>query len=253
MTILSCGAAVIEDGPLSDSEGVRRFRVPISRAMGARDIAQTISQYSRGFAPTRRNPEGEEVLYVVSGAGDCYIDGHRYRLEPGVGVYIPPSSICQIGNTAELDDHREQLNIVSVCCPEDFAAESNLSPVVADPRDTTPFRTVREELQPAIPAGDRSFRLLINRDVGCRRVTQFTGLIPPGRAPMHHHPYEEAIYILEGEGRVWIEEDSAAFGPGTSIYLPRGVTHCLENTGRTNVRLLGVFHPSGSPGEAYEE
>jgi mannose-6-phosphate isomerase-like protein (cupin superfamily) len=251
MTILSA-AAVIADGPYSEAEGVRQFRVPISRAMGARDIAQAISLYSSGFAPARRNPEGEEVLYVVRGAGACYIDGHRYALEQGVGVYIPPSSTYQIGNTAaEGDNHL--LCIVSVCCPEDYAAESGLAPVVAEPGDKTPSRSVHEELQAAIPAGDRTFKLLINRDAGCRRVTQFTGLIPPGRAAMHHHPYEEAIYILEGEGRVWTEEGSAVFGAGTSIYLPREVTHCLENTGRMDVRLLGVFHPSGSPGEAYED
>lgn len=253
MTFLSGGAAVIQDGPFTDTGGARRFRVPISQSMGARDIAQTISLYSPGFAPAQRNPAGEEVLYVVRGAGVCYIDGHRYGLEPGVGVYIPTSSTYQIGNTAAPDENNDLLCIVSVCCPEDDAAESGLPTVTADPHDTAPFRTVREELQEDIPAGNRTFKLLANRDVGCRRVTQFTGVIPPGRAAMHHHAYEEAIYILDGQGRVWTEEGSADFSPGTSIYLPRGVRHSLENTGQTNVRLLGVFHPSGSPGEAYED
>src|SRR4029453_9071196 len=99
----------------------------------------------------------------------------------------------------------------------------------------------------SIQGGCRSFKLLVNQDIGAHRVTQFIGVIPPGRAPMHHHTYEEAMYILEGEGRVWTESGSAAFGRGASIYLPRGVSHSLENTGAVNVRLLGVFHPSGSP------
>ncbi|MFY9610755.1 MAG: cupin domain-containing protein, partial [Blastocatellia bacterium] len=86
-----------------------------------------------------------------------------------------------------------------------------------------------------------------------RRVTQFVGLIPPGRAPMHHHTYEEAIYIIEGEGRVWTSDGSAAFKAGSSIYLPRGVSHSLENTGATDIKLLGVFHPSGSPDVSYTD
>jgi mannose-6-phosphate isomerase-like protein (cupin superfamily) len=112
---------------------------------------------------------------------------------------------------------------------------------------------VREGDQKSIPTGDRTFKLLINQETGASRVTQFIGVIPPGRAPMHHHTYEEAIYILEGEGRLWTEEGSVDFNAGASIYLPRGVSHCLENSGSANIRLLGVFHPSGSPAARYDD
>ena len=253
MKVLSGGCTVIGSGEYTQAEGTRRFRAPISRAMGARDIAQSISVYSAGFAPARRNPVGEEVLYVVRGPGACYIDGHRYQLGPGTGVYIPPGSVYQIENTGEADGSEGGLEIVSVCCPEDDAAESGLTPVALNSADTKPFRTVRESDQPAIRTGDRTFKLLASQDIGCKRVTQFIGVIPPGRAPMHHHTYEEATYILEGEGRVWTEDGSAEFGPGTSIYLPRGVSHSLENSGTADVKLLGVFHPSGSPAARYED
>jgi mannose-6-phosphate isomerase-like protein (cupin superfamily) len=219
--------------------------------MGARDISQSVSAYDTGLAPPRRNPIAEEVLYVVRGSGACLIDGHRYPLEPGVGVYIPPGSIYQIENTSSPDKSR-LLEIVSVCCPDDDHAEEAPS-VVAEPLDTTPFRTVNESQQKPIAAGDRTFKLLAGKEVGCQQVTQFVGEIPPGRAPMHHHTYEEALYILEGRGQLLTEGGSEEFGPGSSIYLPRGLSHCLENTGSENVKLLGVFHPSGSPGEAYEE
>jgi mannose-6-phosphate isomerase-like protein (cupin superfamily) len=124
---------------------------------------------------------------------------------------------------------------------------------VRAPQDTKPFRTVRESEVEATPAGDRSFKLLVNQDIGAHRVTQFVGMIPPGRAPMHHHTYEEAIYIIEGEGCVHTEDGDAAFKAGSSIYLPRLVRHCLENTGSTSIRLLGVFHPSGSPAARYDD
>src|SRR5512132_1022301 len=98
---LSGRVLVIERVELSETEGTRRCRVPISRAMGARDIAQTVSAYSEGVSPARRNPVGEEVLYVVNGNGTCYIDGYSYALAPGTAVYIPPGSVYQIEN---LDD-----------------------------------------------------------------------------------------------------------------------------------------------------
>src|SRR5687768_14765499 len=115
------GAAVIEAGDYTEVEGARSFRTPVSRRMGARDIAQTISIYSRGRAPSRRNRESEEVLYVVRGDGACYIDGQRYELEPGTGVFIPPGSVYQIENLSDA-----KLEIVSVCCPEEEAVKIDL-------------------------------------------------------------------------------------------------------------------------------
>jgi quercetin dioxygenase-like cupin family protein len=249
--ILRGGAAVLAAKEYTQAEGARRFRVPISRLMGARDIAQYVSIYSAGLAPARRNPTGEEVLYVVRGFGTCYIDGYGYALEPGVGAYVPPGIIYQI--EAAGDDGENTLEVVSVCCPEDEATEVGLPSAIREPNNAGPLRTVREREQKEIATGDRTFKLLAGQEIGCKRVTQFVGVIPPGRAPMHHHTYEEAIYIIEGQGCVWTEGGSVEFAAGASIYLPRGVSHSLENTGAESVRLLGVFHPSGSPATRYDD
>lgn len=253
MKALSGGAAVIERSELTHTEGTRHYRVPISRAMGARDIAQFVSAYSEGVSSARRNPVAEEVIYVVSGSGTCFIDGYSYTLAPGTGVYIPPGSVYQIENLDDRGRGVSDIEIVSVCCPEDEEAQVGIDPVLRPPQDTKPFRTVREAEVKATPAGDRSFKLLVNPEIGARRVTQFVGEIPPGSAPMHHHTYEEAIYILEGEGCVHTEDSDATFKAGSSIYLPRLVKHSLENTGSKSIRLLGVFHPSGSPAAAYQD
>lgn len=250
---LSGGVAVIERREFTESEGTRRYRVPISRAMGARDVSQFVSAYSEGVSSARRNPVAEEVIFVVSGSGTCFIDGYSYALAPGTAVYVPPGSVYQIENLDDRGRGVSDIEIVSVCCPEDDAAESGVDPIVRLPQDTKPFRTIRESDVEATQAGDRSFKLLVNQDIGAQRVTQFVGVIPPGRAPMHHHTYEEAIYVIEGEGKVHTEDGDASFKPGYSIYLPRLVKHCLENTGTKSIRLLGVFHPSGSPATSYDD
>lgn len=248
MSQLSDGAAVINSGEFTGTEGNRRFRAPVSQAMGARDIAQTVSIYSRGISPARRNPTGEEVIYVASGSGSCHIDGHTYNLHAGTAAYIPAASVYKIENLSD-----EPLEIISVCCPEDDQTQIGLEYVIQNTQMNAHVRTLLESEQNPIPVSDRTFKLLVSPKIGCKNVTQFLGVIPPGRAPMHHHTYEEAIYILEGEGRVHTESGSADFQTGASIYLPRGVSHSLENTGEMNIKLLGVFHPSGNPGEAYED
>ena len=58
-----------------------------------------------------------------------------------------------------------------------------------------------------------SFLLGATPEVGCESVTQFIGLVPPGRAPDHFHRYDEVIYILEGEGVLEIGGEQAPIRP----------------------------------------
>jgi mannose-6-phosphate isomerase-like protein (cupin superfamily) len=187
------------------------------------------------------------VLYVAGGRGACHIAGFRYAIEPGSGVYIPAGAAWSVENPSD-----QPLVVVSVCCPEEAAQEVEGPGAPPSLDAEPPRRVVHEREREDIPAGDRRFKYLVDKDLGCRQVTQFVGFIPPSKAPFHSHTYEEAIYILEGRGVVHTEQESAEFGPGTSIYLPPGTRHCLENPGPATVKLLGVFYPSGSPATSYD-
>jgi quercetin dioxygenase-like cupin family protein len=95
--------------------------------------------------------------------------------------------------------------------------------------------------------GDRRFRVLFGPGSGCDAATQFVGEIPPGRAPEHSHPYDEVVLVLEGTGVLHAGPASQPLTPGSCVHLPPGQAHCLENTGAGTLRVLGVFHPGGSP------
>jgi quercetin dioxygenase-like cupin family protein len=115
--------------------------------------------------------------------------------------------------------------------------EAGVKPTMMDERRITPTMM-----------GERSFRVLVSPEVGCRQMTQFTGVIPTGRAPLHAHPHEEAVYILAGSGRLWIEEEPVGqLRPGSVVFFPIGVRHTLENTGSEDLKVLGAFSPAGSP------
>ena len=224
-------------------EGTRRYRVPISSRMGAQHIAQIVSRFGRGCSKGWVNPGSEEVHYVVAGEGQCYIDGFSYPLVPGAAVFVPQGAEFAVENGGGAD-----LTLVSVACPEE--AKRRLS----EPARTVPLtsyqapsRVVLERERREIATPQRSFRLLADKDVGCQQVTQFIGYIPPSKAPHHNHPYEEAIYILEGEGTLSAGGDHAPLRAGASIYLAPRVDHCLENSSRGPFRLLGVIYPAGSP------
>jgi mannose-6-phosphate isomerase-like protein (cupin superfamily) len=108
-------------------------------------------------------------------------------------------------------------------------------------------RLARLEDCAAEVTGDRRFRVLFGPGNGCAAATQFVGEIPPGRAPLHSHTYDEVVLVLSGEGVLHAGPAGHPIASGSCIHLPPGQQHCLENTGRDTLRVLGVFHPGGSP------
>jgi mannose-6-phosphate isomerase-like protein (cupin superfamily) len=59
---------------------------------------------------------------------------------------------------------------------------------------------------------------------------------------------------VSGEGVIHIEGlPEQPIRPGTSIFLPPGTPHCLENRSDGVLKLLGVFSPPGSPANRMEQ
>jgi mannose-6-phosphate isomerase-like protein (cupin superfamily) len=220
--------AVAED---RDEGDTARVRVTIDGRAGCERLEQRVMRFAPGRSRERTSPEHQEVLYVAAGSGRAVVEGEAHEIEPETGIYIAPGERYSIEN-----DGSDELLVVSVQAP----AEARL--------DGVRKVTVRYRDQPILPAGkDREFRYLVNQDAGCPDVTQFVGTIPPGRAPMHSHVYDEVVFILEGEGFLHFEHSRSPIRAGSCLHLPPLELHCLENTADGPMRVLGVFHPSGDP------
>jgi len=167
-----------------------------------------------------------EAWYVITGTGS--LDTERAgpaALAPGTAVWLEPGT----GYDCHADG---ELAVLAVTVRAGSECAGPTRPLVRL-EDCEPERT-----------GDREFRVLLSEGL---TITQFAGLIPPGRAPAHHHTYDEVVHVLAGQGVVHLGDTDTPIGPGTSIYLPPLQPHCLENTGAEPLRVLGVFHPAGSP------
>jgi mannose-6-phosphate isomerase-like protein (cupin superfamily) len=172
----------------------------------------------------------DEVLYVLDGRGTALIDRQAYELAPGTALFVAR------GTPWELDG---EVRAVSVLVHD--AEPSRVSHAVVD----------LDAVETGTATAGRQFLLGVTPEQGCASVTQFIGLVPPGRAPDHFHTYDEVIYVLDGEGTLFIGSEEAELRPGSCVHLPARLVHCLANTGETELRLLGVFRPAGSPAEAY--
>ena len=201
-------------------------------AAGCNEFEQRVLRFS-GPSAERSDETRDEVLYVLSGSGTATIGGESASLGVGSAAYVAAGNAWQV-------DGADELVVLSVLVEEPLPPDGTTHAVVDLAAEQTRGAT-----------SGREFRLLATPEVGCASVTQFVGYIPVGRAPDHFHKYDEVVYVLEGEGALHIDGESAPLRPGSSVHLPARLVHCLENVGPGEMRVLGVVRPAGSPAEAY--
>jgi quercetin dioxygenase-like cupin family protein len=200
-----------------------------AQADGTLFETEPLTQRVGPLAGEHHEAGADEVVYVLEGSGRMTVGGEAHELRPGVAIFV------------------------SRGLP--WAAEGDargVSVLVHEPEPSTGHAVVDlNAVEAGTATAGRQFLLGATPEVGCASVTQFIGLVPPGRAPDHFHPYDEVIYVLEGEGFLEIDGEQAPLRAGSCVHLPARLVHCLANTGDSELRLLGVFRPAGSPAEAY--
>lgn len=63
--------------------------------------------------------------------------------------------------------------------------------------------------------------------------------------PLHHHAFDEAFYVLDGELTFQLGDELVAAGPNTFVFAPGGAVHTLANLGDAPARYLLVCTPAG--------
>jgi mannose-6-phosphate isomerase-like protein (cupin superfamily) len=227
--------------PPRPTAGGALVRTVLDAAAGCPQLTRRLINLPPGTWLDAGGGPGGQVLFVIGGrcraeAGDsATVPGSLPAsgiIGPDTGLWLPPGGTCRIWA-----DGPEEARLDSVTLPgTPGPAAAAGPPVVSRLADCPKQRT-----------GDRSFRVLLGPGNGCPAATQFAGEIPPGRAPAHRHPYDEVVLVLDGEGIVHLADGTAPLRAGSCVYLPPGEPHCLENTGPATLRVLGVFHPAGSP------
>ena len=215
--------------PPDDSVDIRRL---FDEATECRLFSQRVLRFRPGRSRERLVTASDEVLFVLEGTGTVAAGGNEQPVARGAGVFVAAGTRWAV----EADQELVALSVL-VHQPESARAQA----AVVD---------TAEDAGRAATAG-RQFRLGVGPEVGCASVTQFVGIIPPGRAPDHFHTYDEVIYVLDGTGTLHIGGETAPLEPTAAVHLPARVVHSLENTGAGDMLILGVFRPAGSPAEAY--
>src|ERR1700750_3185597 len=92
--------------------------------------------------------------------------------------------------------------------------------------------------------GNSLWEHLIPADSPAGKLSVFQATMPEGFSPPRHiHTREDEVFlVLEGEAWFDVDGERRLAGPGTSVYMPRGVPHTFRVKSAV-ARLLGVMTP----------
>jgi len=82
-------------------------------------------------------------------------------------------------------------------------------------------------------------RWLISKDMGAENFAmRHIEIDPQGHSPLHSHPWEHEIFILEGEGVVTDGKEEKKVKEGDFIFIPPNGTHQTKNASQKTMELL---------------
>jgi quercetin dioxygenase-like cupin family protein len=82
-------------------------------------------------------------------------------------------------------------------------------------------------------------RWLITKEIGAKNFAmRLFEMEPGGYSPLHSHPWEHEVFILEGEGLVVGEGKEKRFRPGDVIFIPPNEKHQFKNSDEKTVKFL---------------
>ncbi len=105
----------------------------------------------------------------------------------------------------------------------------------------TPYVATESE---ALWYGDSLFEIYVPNDATGGLISVFRATMPAGFGPPRHvHTREDEVFlVLEGEVRFEIDGEQRVAGPGTSVFMPRGVEHTFRVLSPVAV-MLGIMTP----------
>ena len=85
-------------------------------------------------------------------------------------------------------------------------------------------------------------RMLIGRGDGARRFhMRHFEVQPGGHTPLHTHPQEHEVFIVEGRGTFVYEGQEHEFDAEHVIFVPPNKEHRFMNTGDSLLRMLCII------------
>lgn len=111
-----------------------------------------------------------------------------------------------------------------------IVAEPALKPMLEDPDDYRPNSRLALVVDPGGPGGRVDSFCLIFEEVAAG-----------DRVPLHTHPMDEVVLVLEGTVEVTLGDRKYTATGGSTVFIPAQVVHGHRNIGAMPLKIRGIF------------
>jgi quercetin dioxygenase-like cupin family protein len=99
----------------------------------------------------------------------------------------------------------------------------------------------RRDAYPRDNAKGVSLRVAIAREDGARELAmRIYEIDPGGHTPLHSHPWEHAVFVVRGKGKVVDGERECHLEKNDVLHIPADQKHQIKNSGDENMVLISV-------------
>ncbi|MEM2897452.1 MAG: cupin domain-containing protein [Candidatus Bathyarchaeia archaeon] len=83
---------------------------------------------------------------------------------------------------------------------------------------------------------------LIHKDIGAQRFAlRYFSIEKNGYTPLHRHPQEHEVFIVQGKGLLINESQEIELEPNDAIFIPPNELHQFKNTGKEPLIFICVI------------
>ncbi len=108
-------------------------------------------------------------------------------------------------------------------------------------KDMKVFRydSVNLEEVEASDASKVKVRWLITKEMGAENFAMRVFEIEPlGYTPLHSHPWEHEVFILEGKGQLFDKKNTIPIAAGDVVFVPSNEWHQFQNIGESVLKFI---------------
>lgn len=101
------------------------------------------------------------------------------------------------------------------------------------------YDTVKNEEVTTEGASKAKIRWLITKEMGAKNFAMRVFEIEPnGYTPLHTHPWEHEVFILEGEGQLFDGTKTAPLKAGDVTFVPPNEPHQFKNSSKSLLKFI---------------
>jgi quercetin dioxygenase-like cupin family protein len=101
------------------------------------------------------------------------------------------------------------------------------------------YDSVKNEEVTTEGANKTKIRWLITKEMGATNFAMRVFEVEAdGYTPLHTHPWEHEIFILEGEGQLFDGEKITPFKAQDAIFVPPNQRHQFKNSSQTTLKFI---------------